>query len=69
MMFVQRLKLLQNLSSIFLVAFDETNDTFDTSQLAAFIREVNSEMKVTGKFLDLVTLNARVTNINQGYYP
>ena len=45
----------------FSVAFDETTDIVDTSQLAEYIREVKSEIKVTKEFLDVVSLKKRAT--------
>ena len=39
----------------FSLAFDETTDIVDTSQLAVFIRGIDSQMKVTEEFLDVVS--------------
>ena len=45
----------------FSLAFDETTNIVDTSQLAGYIRGVNIEMKVTEEFLDVVSLKERTT--------
>ena len=37
----------------FLLAFDETTDIVNTSQLAVYIRGINRERKVIEEFLDL----------------
>ena len=45
----------------FSLVFDETTDIIDTSQLAVFIRGIDSQMKVTKKFLDVVSLKNTTT--------
>ena len=45
----------------FSLAFDETTDIVDTSQLAVFIRGIDSQMKVTEDFLDVVSLKNTTT--------
>ena len=45
----------------FSLAFDETTDIVDTSQLAVFIRGIDSQMKVTEEFLDVVSLKNTTT--------
>ena len=46
------------------MAFDETTDILDTSQLSIFVRGVNDEMKVTEDFLDVIGLKERTTGSN-----
>ena len=46
------------------MAFDETTDILDTSQLSIFVRGVNDEMKVTEDFLDFIGLKERTTGSN-----
>ena len=45
----------------FSLAFDETTDIVDASQLAVFIRRIDSQMKVTEEFLDVVSLKNTTT--------
>ena len=45
----------------FSLAFDETTDIVDTCQLAVFIRGIDSQMKVTEEFLDVVSLKNTTT--------
>ena len=46
------------------MAFDETTDILDTSQLSIFVRGVNDEMKVTEDFLDVIGLKEKTTGSN-----
>ena len=45
----------------FLMAFDETTDIVDTSQIAVYIRGVTRKTKVTEEFLDVVSLKERTS--------
>ena len=55
------LKTASNSFTYFALAFDETTDILDTSQLSIFVRGVNDEMKVTEDFLDVIGLKERTT--------
>ena len=55
------LKTASNSFTYFPLAFDETTDILDTSQLSIFVRGVNDEMKVNEDFLDVIGLKERTT--------
>ena len=55
------LKTASNSFTYFTLAFDETTDILDTSQLSIFVRGVNDEMKVNEDFLDVIGLKERTT--------
>ena len=58
------LKTASNSFTYFTLAFDETTDILDTSQLSIFVRGVNDEIKVTEDFLDVIDLKEKTTGSN-----
>ena len=57
----ERLETASKFFVYFSLDLNETTDIVDTSQLAVFIGGVNRKMKVTEKFLDVVSLKGRTT--------
>ena len=53
------LKTASNSFTYFTLAFDETTDILDTSQLSIFVRGVNDEIKINEDFLDVIVLKER----------
>ena len=58
------LKTASNSLTFFTLAFDETTNILDTSQLSIFVRGVNDEMKINEDFLDVIGLKEKTTCSN-----